>query len=128
MILKNWQQLAALAWAGYLKEGRGALLLDLRTAPNAVTHPGVTIESAYLALDSLSESARQSDTDPEIIRANLDRLSNYDPRHEIVLFIQSGDGDCVRTRCVHSESEELLDPPDAYRAERDAHRNNPYLS
>jgi hypothetical protein len=118
MILKNWQQLAASAWAGYLEEGRGALLLDLRSAANAGTHPGVTVECTYLALDSLTAAAHQSESDPEVIQEQLDRLSNYDPSREMVLFILSGDGNCVRSRCIHSESEQFLNPPEAYRLRR----------
>jgi hypothetical protein len=128
MILNYWQQLAAAAWAGYLEEGRGALLLDLKSAANAATHRGVTVECTYLALDSLTEAALRSESDPEVIRDQIDRVSNYDPRREMVLFILSGDRDCLRTRSVHSESAEMLNPPEAYRAEISLRRNNSQLS
>lgn len=128
MILKYWQHFAAAAWAGYLEEGRGALLLDLKSAANAATHPGVTVECTYLALDALTAAALQSESNPEMIREQIDRVRSYDPRREMVLFILSGDGDCLRTRCVHSDSEEMLNPPQAYYAERSLRRNNLGLS
>ena len=128
MIVENWQQLSAAAWAGYLQRGRGAVVLDLRFAPNALTHPGIIVERHYLALDSLSAATSESASNPEIFREQLNRLTKYDPRREIVLFILSCDGDCLRTRRIHSESEKLLDPPEAYRVERTTKRNNPRLS
>lgn len=127
MIIANWQLFASAAWAGYLKEGRGALLLDLKSAPNTVTHPGVTVGYTYFSLDSLS-AVPESDFEPSGFGECLDRLRNYDPRREIVLFIVSADGDVLRTRCCHSESAELLAPPEAYRAETNSGRNNPQLS
>lgn len=128
MIMENWQQLSAAAWAGYLQRGRGAVVLDLRFAPNAVTHPGLIVERYYLALDFLSAAAINSPSYPEILHEQLNRLTIYDPQHEIVLFILSSNGDSMTTRCVHSESENLLDPPAAYRVERATRRNNPRLS
>src|SRR5881398_952784 len=104
MIVENWQQLSAAAWAGYLKRGRGAVVLDLRFAPNAVTHPGIIVKRHYLALDFLTVAASESASNLEIFREQLNRLTTYDPRREIVLFILGCDGDCLRTRCIHSES------------------------
>jgi len=126
MIIANWQQFAAAAWAGYLKEGRGALLLDLKSAPNAVTHPGIVVERYYLALGFLSAASGVSEPSP--IPAYLERLRSYNPRREFMLFIVSGDGDVLRCRCLHSESNELLNPPDAYGAEKGVRHNDPYLS
>lgn len=128
MIVANWQQFAAAAWDGYMREGRGALLLDLKSAPNSVTHPGINLQATYLALEALLAAGTESETGPDGLGGHLDRLRTYDPRREMVLFIASGDGDVLRTRCLHSESDELLNPPEAYRAEREASRNNPHLS
>ena len=126
MIVTNWQQLAAAAWAGYLKKGRGALLLDLKSAPNAVTHPGIIVERYYLALGSLIAAPGVSESYP--IPEHLKRLRNYNPRREFMLFIVSGDGDVLRCRCLHSESDELLNPPEAYCAEKGVRHNDPHLS
>lgn len=100
----------------------------LKTAPNAVTHPGITLLATYLPLGSLIAAAPKTDPEPGSFGEHLDQLRNYDPRREMVLFIASGDGDVLRTRCMHSESKALLHPPDAYRAERAARRNNARLS
>jgi len=113
MIVANWQQFAAAAWAGYLDAGRGALMIDLKTAPNAVTNPGVTVEGTY---------------ETEVLREHFDVLSAYDPEREIVLFIISGDGDVLRCRQLQPPNEDLLDPPDAYRAEKNIHRSDPHLN
>jgi len=62
-----------------------------------------------------------------IPHALMDSFHTFSQR-EIVLFILSCNGDCLRTRCIHSESEKLLDPPEAYQVERTTTRNNPRLS
>jgi len=105
IILQHWQQLAAAAYAGYLARGRGGLMLDLK-APD---------EATYVALDSLS--ATEGEAEPDGLREHLARLRRYDPERQIVFFIVSWEEDLLRCRCLHSESKELLDPPDAYLAE-----------
>lgn len=134
MIVARWQQFAAAAWKGFLDEGRGALLLDLKDAQNAITHPGVIVQSKYLPIDPnrIRETLCGPDADADSIEDNLQDMANYirayDPKREIVLFIVSGDGDYLRCRCLHSESAELLNPPDAFRAESRIHRNDPHLN
>lgn len=112
MILANWQHLAAAAWAGYLKAGRGAVLLDLWAAP-------VTVQWEYLPLNS--KALVESDIDFQKL---ADYLQFYDPRQEIILIIVSNDW--LRLRCLHSERKELLSPSEAYRAGF-FRRNDPHL-
>jgi hypothetical protein len=140
MIVANWQQFAALAWKGYSDAGRGAVLVDLKAAENAVTHPGIIAQARYLPIDpdrireTLYEPERNDVdvVDADSIEDNLRDMANYirayDPTREMVFFIVSGDGDCLRCKCLHSQSEYLLNPPDAYRAETSVRRNDPYLS
>jgi len=81
----EWRGLAAFAWNKYSKEGRGAVVIDLRRASK--TGAGFQIPTYYVADGSEKLARRGGWPDAEIAEA----VSDYIPDEEVVfLFLRLG--------------------------------------
>lgn len=82
---REWRGLASFAWKKYQREGRGAVVIDLRRA--AKTAAGVQIPTYYVADGSERLAKRGGWPDREIAEA----VADYLPDQEAVfLFLRPG--------------------------------------
>lgn len=101
----EWRGLAAFAWSKYRKEGRGAIVIDLRRA--AKTGAGFQIPTYYVADGSEKLAKRGGWPDAEIAEA----VSDYMPEEEAVfLFLRLGD------EVFHYVASDDPSPPEAFKS------------
>jgi hypothetical protein len=95
-IEQHWEPLAALAWAGHLADGPGAVVIDRRVgrAP---------------AISYANEAALIAQAIAEVVPDMLDHLAGYDPASEVVFIVHWED----RTLGYRLRAAELP-PPSAY--------------
>jgi hypothetical protein len=98
-IQRHWAMLAAEAWRGYVRQGRGIILIDRM--------PGRTPCVAYqtqITAHNVGESGWLSAT-------TIRQIQQYDPRREVVCIILHDD----TTVTTYRLSARALPPPIAYR-------------
>lgn len=94
-IAANWEALAALAWRGYLRSGRGALQVP---------------ESLFIAAPPGDILLAHVDYVHRPVDPIADVVRTYDPEREIVCTITGSDGGTSRTYQLRGP----VSPPDAY--------------
>jgi len=102
-IRSQWADFAAFAWANFLKEGRGAVVIDLRNASKSGQN--LSVPSYYVAESSERLSVRGGWPSEEI----ADVVRSYDPELDVVFIVLRLDGDCF-----HYNASDEPAPPDAY--------------
>lgn len=100
-IAANWETLAALAWRGFLRSGRGSLRLNERIFRDSL--PG----DPLLARVHCATGGRG----PE-----AELVQGYDPEREIVCTVTCADGFTAKTYQLRGP----LAPPEAYQREVDS--------
>jgi hypothetical protein len=103
----QWRDFAAFAWEKYLTEGRGALVVDLRSASKSVE--GLRVPTSYVAEASERLAKLGGWPSEEIAEA----VKQYDPEQDVVLVFLRLDGDVF----FYNVSDELT-PPRAWEAKR----------
>jgi hypothetical protein len=104
-IRSQWRDFAAFAWGKYLKEGRGAVVVDL--AKSSKSGESLQVPSYYVA-DASERLSRLGGWPNEEI---AEVVNNYDPEQDVVFIFLRLDGDVFQ----YNASDELT-PPEAYRA------------
>jgi|SRR5205085_2705281 len=99
-IRAQWSSLAAFAWEKYNREGRGAVVVDLRRA--TVEGSAINVPTVYVAEGSDKLARRggwPSDEIAEVVR-------DYDPEQDVVFLFLRLDGDVFH----YNVSDELTPP------------------
>jgi hypothetical protein len=102
-IRSQWRDFAAFAWGKYLKEGRGAIVVDLIKASKS--GESLQVPSYYVAEASERLSKLGGWPNPDI----ADVVNEYDPEQDVVFIFLRLDGDVFQ----YNASDELT-PPQAY--------------
>lgn len=104
-IRSQWRDFAAFAWEKYLKDGRGAVVIDLMNA----SKPGdnLQVPTFYVADGSERLSKRGGWPSEEI--SNV--VKEYDPEQDVVFIFLRLDGDVF-----HYNASDELTPPRAHQA------------
>jgi hypothetical protein len=103
LIRSQWRNFAAFAWEKYLSEGRGAVIVDLRSASK--DGPSLNVPTHYIA-DASTQLQKlggwPSEEVAEVIR-------DYDPEQDVIFLFLRLDGDIF-----HYNVSDELTPPEAY--------------
>jgi hypothetical protein len=102
----NWRLLAAAAWDGYQRQGRGAIVIDsmhATDAPSGLPWQVGRADSAYVALADLERTGIAQEEEKRLI-------ARYDPEREIVAIILRSDGGVSGYRMGTAHD---LKPPEA---------------
>jgi hypothetical protein len=102
-IQSRWRQFAAFAWSRYLREGRGAVVIDLRR--HQMTDSGLQVPAYYVADNGPQLERRGGWPDDEVAGV----VRDYDPSQDVVFIVLRLDGDLLYY-CVSDE----LTPPEAF--------------
>jgi hypothetical protein len=102
----NWRAIAAAAWDGYQRDGRGVVAINSAgSVPGSVGAPWETghTQGRYISAAQLARFFSQEDNEMRLVR-------EYDPMQEVVVLILRCDGgiSCYRVRPGHD-----LAPPQA---------------
>jgi len=108
-IRSQWRDFAAFAWEKYLKEGRGAVVVNLMNASKSGDN--LQVPTFYVADNSERLSKRGGWPSEEI----GDVVKEYDPQQDVVFIFLRLDGDVV-----HYNASDELTPPMAYQAKLEA--------
>lgn len=85
----QWKEFAAYGWASFLKEGRGAIVVDLKRASFAES--GLQMPAFYVAQGSEALKKRGGWPSAEIAQA----VSEYDPELDVVFLIWRLDDEMI---------------------------------
>jgi hypothetical protein len=77
----QWKEFAAFGWASFLKEGRGAIVINLKRA--SFDASGLQMPAFYVAEGSQSLAERGGWPNEEITQA----VSEYDPELDVVFLV-----------------------------------------
>jgi hypothetical protein len=77
----QWKEFAAYGWASFLKEGRGAIVINLKRASFEAS--GLQMPAFYIAEGSQSLAERGGWPSEEIAQA----ISEYDPELDVVFLV-----------------------------------------
>ena len=102
-IRSQWQDFAAFAWEKYLKQGRGAVVVDLMKASRSGDN--LQVPTLYVADSSERLSERGGWPNVEIAEA----VKEYDPEQDVLFIFLRLDGDVF-----HYNVSDELTPPRAY--------------
>ena len=102
-IRQQWAKLAAFAWEKYNREGRGAVVVDLRHA--TVEAGSINVPTVYVAEGSERLSRRGGWPNAEIAEV----IRDYDPTQDVIFLFLRLDGDVF-----HYNVSDDLTPPAAY--------------
>jgi len=121
-IKENWDSLAAFAWAGYLEQGAGAVVIQHEETTQGEWGTPTLINCSFCYYVSKSNLITQGvilKTDTSIGRM----VSEYNPKTEVTFFFfGKSSKDCKHYRiCVQSS---LKTPPDAYNTQLSMFGNN----
>ena len=111
-IRSQWRDFAAFAWEKYLKEGRGAVVVDLTRASKS----GGSLQAPtfYVADGSERLSTRGGWPNCEIAEA----VREYDPEQDVIFIILRLDGSAF-----HYNASDELTPPLAHQAKQKANES-----
>lgn len=113
-IRSQWRDFAAFAWGKYLTLGRGALVVDLRSATK--TGQGVHVPSYYVA-DGSEQLAKRGGWPSEEIAGVI---KDYDPEQDVVfLFLR------LNNEVFYYNASDELTPPGAYEIKQKQKRREP---
>ena len=104
-IRSQWRDFAAFAWAKYLKEGRGAVVVDLMKASKSGDN--LQVPTFYVADGSERLSVRGGWPTEEIAEV----VKEYDPEQDVVFIFLRLDG-----HAFHYNVSDELTPLQAYQA------------
>lgn len=107
-IRSQWPDFAAFAWRKYLAEGRGAIVVNLRSASKSAD--GLHVPTYYVSEASESLANRGGWPNEEISEV----VREYDPERDVVLIFLRLDGDVF-----HYNVSDELTPPRAYYAKQE---------
>ncbi|HJQ23643.1 MAG TPA: hypothetical protein VKA60_06970 [Blastocatellia bacterium] len=102
-IRAQWPRLAAFAWEKYSREGRGAIVVDLRHT--TVDAAGINVPTVYVAEGSAGLSRRGGWPSAEVAEV----IRDYDPTQDVIFLFLRLDGDVF-----HYNVSDELTPPQAY--------------
>lgn len=108
-IRSQWRDFAAFAWEKYLKQGRGAVVVDLMKASKSGDN--LQVPTLYVADSSERLSKRGGWPNEEIAEA----VKEYDPEQDVLFIFLRLDGDVF-----HYNASDELTPPRAYETKRKA--------
>lgn len=108
-IRTQWPMFAAFAWEKYQREGRGAIVVDLRHA--TVDSSGIRVPSVYVAEGSAKLARRHGWPNEEVAEV----IRDYDPGQDVIFIFLRLDGDVF-----HYNVSDELTPPLAYEAQNQA--------
>ena len=108
-IRSQWADFAAFAWRKYLTEGRGAIVINLRSASKSAG--SFHVPTYYVAEGSQRLANRGGWPNEEI----SDVIREYDPEQDVVLIFLRLDGDVF-----HYNVSDELTPPMAHGAKQEA--------
>ena len=86
-IREQWTALAAFAWEKYSREGRGAIVVDLRHA--TVEGSAINVPTIYVAEGSDKLARRGGWPNAEVAEV----IGDYDPRQDVIFLFLRLDGD-----------------------------------
>jgi hypothetical protein len=101
----QWKEFAAYGWASFLKEGRGAIVIDLKRASFADT--GLQMPAFYVAEGSEALSRRGGWPSQEIAQA----VNEYEPELDVVFVVWRLDDEML-----HYVATDEFTPRQAYEA------------
>ena len=102
-IRQQWARLAAFAWQKYNREGRGAIVIDLRHA--TVAGSAINVPTVYVAEGSDKLARRGGWPNAEVAEV----IRDYDPAQDVIFLFLRLDGDVF-----HYNVSDELTPPQAY--------------
>jgi hypothetical protein len=85
----QWKEFAAFGWASFLKEGRGAIVVDLKRA--SFDASGLQMPTFYVAEGSAALEKRGGWPSEEIAQA----VSEYDPELDVVFLVWRLDDEMI---------------------------------
>lgn len=103
----QWKDFAAFAYAGFLKAGRGAMVIDLKRA--AITDSGLQVPSFYVAEGGEKLVKLGGWTSDEI----ADAVRDYDPELDVVFLVWR-----LNDEIYHYVASDDLTPRQAYEQRR----------
>jgi hypothetical protein len=103
-IRSQWREFGAFAWEKFLKEGRGAVVVDLRKATKQGDN--LQVPTYYVAEGGEGLLRRGGWPNEEIAEA----INTYDPEQDVVFIFLRLNGDVF-----HYNASDELTPPEAYR-------------
>lgn len=103
----QWKDFARFAYAHYLKEGRGAVLIDLKHG--SLTHRGVQLPSYYVAEGSERLAKLGGWPSAEIAQA----VAEYDPELDLIFLVWRLDDEII-----YYIATDDLTPKKAYESKR----------
>jgi hypothetical protein len=103
----QWKDFAAFAWANYLQEGRGAVVVDLKHASFGTS--GLQMPAYYVAETSDNLHKRGGWPSQEIAQA----VKDYDPELDVVFLVWRIDDEII-----HYVASDEITPPKAYAAKQ----------
>ena len=106
-IKSQWQEFATFAWEKYRREGRGAIVVDLRHA--SVEGAAINVPTVYVAEGSDKLARRGGWPSEEVAEV----IRDYDPAQDVIFIFLRLDGDVF-----HYNVSDELTPPLAYEASR----------
>ena len=101
----QWKEFAAYGWASFLKEGRGAIVVDLKRASFAAA--GLQMPAFYVAEGSEALARRGGWPSEEIAQA----IGAYDPELDVVFLVWRLDDEMI-----HYVASDEVTPRQAYEA------------
>lgn len=113
-IRSQWRDFAAFAWEKYVKEGRGAVVVDLMKASK--TGDNLQVPTFYVADGSERLSNLGGWPNDEI----ADVIKEYDPEQDVVFIFLRLDGDVF-----HYNASDELTPPRAYQTKGESRDERP---
>jgi hypothetical protein len=103
----QWKEFAAFAWANFLQEGRGAVIVDLKHASFGAS--GLQMPAYYVADESDKLQKRGGWPSVEIREA----VREYDPELDVVFLVWRVDDEII-----HYVATDENTPPKAYAAKQ----------
>jgi hypothetical protein len=105
----QWKDFAAFAWMNYVKEGRGAVVVDLKHA--SFGEAGLQMPAYYVAETGETLQKLNGWPNDEIKEA----VREYDPEEDVVFVVWRVDDDIIHYRATDD-----LTPPKAFAAKQRA--------
>jgi hypothetical protein len=106
-IKSQWRSFAAFAWEKFQREGRGAIVVDLRHA--SVEGSAINVPTVYVAEGSDKLARRGGWPNEEVAEV----IRDYDPAQDVIFIFLRLDGDVF-----HYNVSDELTPPLAYENRR----------
>jgi hypothetical protein len=107
----QWKEFASFGWASFLKEGRGAIVVDLKRA--SFDASGLQMPAFYVAESSEALTKRGGWPSEEIAQA----ISEYDPELDVVFLVWRLDDEMI-----HYVATDEITPRLAYEARQGSSR------